>query len=180
MNIRILDAADVAAFQSLRLAGLQECPQAFSSSFEEEKDLSHADIAGRLLPGAGHCVFGAFRQFQLVGILGFQCEGRRKLAHKAFIWGMYVAPGHRRTGIGGGLLAAALDHADSLPAIRLVNIAVNRSNSAAVALYRGVGFSEYGVEPDALCVNGSYYDEIQLVRFSRRGSGSSSPNGAGT
>jgi ribosomal protein S18 acetylase RimI-like enzyme len=106
---------------------------------------------------------------QLVGILGFQCELKRKTAHKAFIWGMYVTPAHRRKGIGRGLLATALEMADSLPSLQLVTITVNSSNVAAVALYENIGFMIYGVEPDALLVNGQLYDETQMFRRVRGG-----------
>ena len=167
MDIRPLTASDAAAFQALRLAGLQECPEAFASSYEEERDISLEELSRRLVPKATQCVLGASREKQLIGILGFQVESKHKLAHKAFIWGMYVMPAHRRKGIGGRLLATALEMADSLPSLHLVTIAVNSSNVAAVALYEKLGFTTYGVEPDALLVNGQLYDETQMFRHSR-------------
>src|SRR5688572_29853652 len=36
MQIRALTPKDAAAFAALRLRGLQECPEAFASSYEEE------------------------------------------------------------------------------------------------------------------------------------------------
>jgi ribosomal protein S18 acetylase RimI-like enzyme len=169
LNVRPLTASDAAAFQELRLRALQDCPEAFSSSYAEERGLALEEIATRLVPNEGRRVFGAFLERELVGVLGFQRETMRKLAHKAFIWGMYVAPAHRRNGVGRQLLAAALELAQSLPALRQVKVSVNSSNAAAVALYERVGFRGYGVEPNALLVNGELYDETQMVCHIRGG-----------
>lgn len=42
MEIRLLTAADAAVYRHLRLEGLQMNPEAFGSSFEEEKDMGLA------------------------------------------------------------------------------------------------------------------------------------------
>lgn len=166
---RKLDASDAAAFQALRLSALQDCPEAFASSYEEERDIPLDDISRRLIPGDGHYVLGAFLDTALVGILGFQHESKRKLAHKAFVWGMYVAPAQRRHGIGRQLLDIALGMAQTLPGLRQVTIVVNSANSAALALYENVGFTAYGVEPGALMVAGKLHDETQMVHHLRTG-----------
>jgi hypothetical protein len=36
---------------------------------------------------------------------------------------------------------------------------------AAVSLYRSRGFERYGLERDALCIDGEYFDEEHLVLF---------------
>ena len=50
MNARVLAPADAAAFQAIRLQGLVECPSAFASSAEEERDLPLAVVAERRAP----------------------------------------------------------------------------------------------------------------------------------
>ena len=89
--VRELGAADAAAFQALRLRGLAECPAAFAASHDEECGRPEAEVADRLRGGPDRCVLGAFRGAALVGCLGVDRERKRKLAHKAFLWGMYVA-----------------------------------------------------------------------------------------
>ena len=86
--VRELGAVDAEAFQALRLRGLAECPTAFASSVEEESATLLAELAERLRARPGHCVLGAFRRQALVGCLGLERERHRKLAHKAFVWGM--------------------------------------------------------------------------------------------
>ena len=93
MDIRTLQMADAAFFQALRLDALRECPSSFSSSYEEECHLPLSRVGERLVPTPEHAVFGAFEDCALVGTVGLRRERPGKLAHKAVIWGVYVAPG---------------------------------------------------------------------------------------
>src|SRR5688572_32283912 len=117
MRLRTLDSSDVAAFRALRLAALRECPTAFSSSYEEERDIPLAHAAQRMAPDRDRAIFGAFDGGTLVGTVGLQRERKLKLAHKAVIWGVYVAPSFRQRGVGRLLLEHALAHAASLPGL---------------------------------------------------------------
>lgn len=60
MEVRILQTGDAAAFKSIRLAALRECPTAFSASYEEECDIALEQTAERLAPNQDRAVFGAF------------------------------------------------------------------------------------------------------------------------
>ncbi|RPH55932.1 MAG: GNAT family N-acetyltransferase, partial [Acidobacteria bacterium] len=115
MRIGELGSEHARAFQELRLAALRECPSAFASSYEEEHDTPIAVVAERLVAKPDRCVLGAWLGSDLVGMVGLRREQARKLSHKAFIWGMYVAPAVRRRGTGGRLLAHALARAASMP-----------------------------------------------------------------
>lgn len=162
MTIRRLVPSDAAEFQALRLQSLQDTPSAFGSSYNEEVSTPLSSIEGRLaaLPDRG--VFGAFDNGQLVGISGLGRENLRNLSHKAFIWGMYVAPTHRRAGLAKRLLAKALALARSVPEIRQVTLCVNASASAAVHLYQSFGFVTFGREPEAILINSTLYDELHM------------------
>lgn len=161
--VRRLLPADAGPFQQLRLRGLQECPGAFASSHAEEVGTDGATIAQRLAPKADGGVFGAFDGARLVGLVGMQREGMAKLRHKAFLWGMYVAPEARRTGAGRALVAHALAYARDDLGVRQVNLGVNTSNHAAIALYRSAGFEVYGTERESLVVDGRPVDEHHMV-----------------
>lgn len=163
MLMRTLTPDDAPAFQALRLRGLQECPQAFSSSFEEEVVTPLAEIELRLQPKPDSAIFGAFRAGVLVALVGIQKEGMAKLAHKAFVWGVYVAPEARSVGIGAQLLGHALRHAAEVLAVRQVNLGVNTQNTAAIALYKKLGFVQYGLERGFLIVDGALHDEYHMV-----------------
>lgn len=163
LNIRALTPADSLAFQALRLRGLQECPEAFASSHEEEVGTPISEIERRLQPKTDSAIFGAFQESGLCALVGLQREGMAKLAHKSFVWGVYVAPEARGRGVGAQIMRHALSYAATVLGTRQVNLGVNTRNTAAVALYRSLGFIEYGLEPDYLLVNGVAHDEYQMV-----------------
>ncbi len=163
-SIRKLLPGDAAAFQAIRLRGLLEIPAAFSSSHAEEVDTPLATIAQRLSPRPGGAVLGAFLDAGLVGVIGIQQESQKQLAHKAFIWGMYVAPEHRRGGIGRALVAQAVEVATHQFGVRAIKLGVNTRNAAAIALYRSMGFNAYGTETGFLLVDGELHDEHLMVR----------------
>lgn len=169
LQLRPLTPADAAPFAALRLRGLRECPQAFSSSYEEEAATPLADFERRLQPQPGRAVLGAFDGGTLVATVGIKREDMRQLSHKAFLWGMYVAPEARRRSVGRRLLRHALEYAVDPLGVRQVNLGVTASNTAAVALYRALGFVAYGVEREYLCVDGQYHDEILMACRLRRG-----------
>jgi GNAT superfamily N-acetyltransferase len=113
MNFRRLTPADASAFQVLRLSALREVPSAFGSSYEEEKNSAACAIEDRLAVKTDRGVFGAFNAADLIGLVALGRESMHKLAHKAFIWGMYVAPQVRGKGLGRALLVEALSLARS-------------------------------------------------------------------
>lgn len=165
MLIRRLVPADALAFRTLRLAALRECPSAFCSSYEEECDTPLATIEARFAPDSGRNVFGAFDGDALVGIVGVGREDGPKLRHKASIRGMVVSPGQRGKGTGKLLLEHALAFIAGMEGVRQVLLALNADNVAALALYQSMGFTVFGREPDALCVDGVFHDNLHMVRI---------------
>jgi len=163
LNIRVLTPLDSGAFLALRLRGLEECPEAFASSFEEEVNTPIAEIEGRLQPNADCAIFGAFEESKLCALVGLQRERMAKMAHKSFIWGVYVAPEARGRGVGAEIMRHALTYAESVLGTRQVNLGVNTKNTSAVSLYKKLGFIQFGFERDFLLVNGVLQDEYQMV-----------------
>jgi ribosomal protein S18 acetylase RimI-like enzyme len=163
MEIRALLPQDAEQFRALRLRGLLECPTAFASSYAEEQGHTIEVVAERLSQKSDASVLGAFEGSALVGVVGVQREPMAKLAHKTFIWGLYVAPEARNACIGGALMARALQYASAQLGARQVNLGVNTANTAALALYRKLGFEEYGHERGFLLVDGVLYDEYHMV-----------------
>ena len=165
VHIRTLSEADAASYRSLRLRGLREHPEAFSSSYEEECERSLHDVAARLRASDLGVAFGAFVGEQLAGSVGVYRDRHRKLAHRAMLVGMYVAPEHRKLSIGRALVERAVQHATTVLRARQVVLGVGADNAAAIALYRGVGFEPFGVERDYLFADGQYHDEMHMIRF---------------
>ncbi len=57
-----------------------------------------------------------------------------------------------------------LSYAAAVLGTRQVNLGVNTKNLAGVALYKKLGFVEYGLERGYLLVGGVLHDEYQMVR----------------
>src|SRR5882672_7616229 len=86
-QVRRLMPADVRLYREIRLEALQQAPEAFGSTFEQECSQSLAQF-GEVLATAD--VFGAFRETDLLGMAGYRTQAGAKRAHKGFLWGMYV------------------------------------------------------------------------------------------
>lgn len=164
MQVRELGPDDARAFQALRLAALKECPPALASSYEEECETPIDIVAQRLIAKADRCVLGVWIGSDFVGMLGLKRENLRKLAHKAYIWGMYVAPTARGRGVGRRLVAEALSRAAAMGGVRQVNLGVNAANAEAIALYEAAGFKSFGIERGFMLLDGVLHDEIMMVR----------------
>jgi ribosomal protein S18 acetylase RimI-like enzyme len=165
MDVRQLGPADAPAYQRLRLLSLRESPSAFSASYEDEADRSIDEVAARITPASDGsiCMLGIFEHDELCGFVAVIRPRRAKLRHGAELAGMYVAPTFRRRGFGSALLNAAIAHIRSMGGVHHIKLGVNDTNTAAKALYQSVGFERYGVEPAALNIDGTFYNEERYI-----------------
>lgn len=163
MQIRLLTPLDAPAWRSLRLRGLREHPEAFTSSHEEDAQQPVEASAARLA-ARSNSFWGAFERGELVGIVGLERETRAKNRHKARVVGMYVAPEMAGRGLGRALLDALVAQARGEGLGSLV-LTVTEGNAAAQHLYEAAGFRSFGVEPDAIRVGGQRWakNHMQLA-----------------
>ena len=165
MLIRRLTPADAGAARAVRLRALREHPEAFATSYEEERERDPAETARRLEPGPGQLTLGAFDDGRLVGTATLTRSAKPKLLHRATLAAMYVAPEARARGAGGALLEGVLETARGW-GVTDVGLAVTVGNAAARRIYERAGFVAYGVEPRALRVDGRFHDvELMCLRL---------------
>ncbi len=163
VELRILVADDGAAWRRVRLEALEGDPEAFSATVEAHLKLTDNEIRTRLAADMNErFVVGAFAGEELVGTAGFVREPGLKERHKGFVWGVYLRASHRGTGVGRRMMAVLLDHARRIDGLEQINISVATTQTAAMKLYRSLGFAPYGCEPRALKINGRYIDEEHL------------------
>jgi RimJ/RimL family protein N-acetyltransferase len=158
LAIRVLTSEDAALFRDIRLEGLMQQPEAFSSTYEVESVRPLGFFAERL---AGSTVFGGFEGATLLGVAGFKRHEGLKERHKAMLWGMYVRPEARGRGLGARLVEAVLAHARGR--VEIVMLACTEENRAARRLYESAGFVAYGIERHALKQGGRYYDDVLMA-----------------
>ncbi|CAN5241034.1 GNAT family N-acetyltransferase [soil metagenome] len=150
--------ADAAAYRAIRLEALRKSPTAFGSDLAGESAEPPEWFAERLKTSS---VFGGFKGAALIGVAGLVVERQPKRAHKGSLWGVYVRPETRSASVGRSLVKAVL--AEAAGRVEIVHLTVERGNLNARRLYTSLGFVEFGLEKDALKVDGTYYDNILMA-----------------
>lgn len=164
MDYRFLTALDADRYQSLRLEGIKNTPEAFGSSYEEEKD-TPIDLIAKQLEDSNVYTMGAFEENKLFGIATLWLEEKLKLKHKANIFAVYVSPEKRGLGVGKKLIQEIINKARTLDGVEQINLSVVSTNNAAKQLYISLGFTVFGTEKSALKVGLEYFDEEYMVLF---------------
>lgn len=165
LNLRRLRAQDASAFKDIRLEGLRLHPDAFGASFAEEQSQALERVADRL--DSGH-VMAAVADDAIAGVVGLACSRAEKTRHVGLIWGLYVRPSWRRSGVARHLLETVISDAmhmhpqDWMPDLRSLRICVEINNRAAIGLYEALGFSAWAVEKQAFRVGDHFHDEIHM------------------
>ncbi len=163
--IRFAREEDAAAYRDLRLEALRNHPEAFSSDYAEHLAKPMAFWTQRLLSSGsddGVTLYFATVDQELVGMCGLACTVSPKLRHSGSIVSMYVRPDWRGLGIAQALVNACLEWARGLD-VKVVKLGVVTTNAAAIRCYARCGFWVYGIEPQALCHDGVFYDELLMV-----------------
>ncbi len=164
IEIRTLQVTNAESWWNLRLEALEGEPLAFGKSPEEHRQTT-IDAAMRRINDHSPNSFdmGAFDGETLVGMCTFIRSTNLKEQHKGNIYGVYVAPGYRNSGIGRSLLTATISRAKEAPTLEQILITVGANQESAKHLYLSLGFEIYGMEKRALKVGAVYIDEIQLL-----------------
>src|SRR5450756_150960 len=107
LEVRRLEAHDIADYRELRLEGLRSHPEAFGASWEEESAKPAAWWAERLQTSI--VLGGWIDDSPLLGVAGLHVNVAAKLRHKGILWGMYVRPAARGTGLAASLVQRVIE-----------------------------------------------------------------------
>jgi len=152
-EIRLLAPGEAALYRNIRLEGLKQKPEAFSSTIERQNAMPLSWFAERIVRGN---IFGGFAGDELLGVAGYWPQEGAKVCHVCAKVGAHLGLGER-------LIEAVVSHASGR--IEQLQLGVASDNQAPYRLYKKTAFSEYGREMKALKQDGRDVDEILMVRF---------------
>jgi ribosomal protein S18 acetylase RimI-like enzyme len=138
VRVRQIGPEAIREFRTIRLRALADAPQAFGARLDDEQSQDEAWWLQRLVGGA---VFIAEDHTGPHGITTTRPDPEDPSVVDVF--SMWVAPEHRRQGLGRRLLSAAVDWSRNTHA-RTVRIGVANDNDAAWELYLNAGFVPTG------------------------------------
>jgi ribosomal protein S18 acetylase RimI-like enzyme len=126
-----------------RLRALQDAPGAFGSTYAKEARLADEDWARRVAQWTGETstAFLALDAGAACGIAAGYLDADD--ATRAELVSMWVAPSHRRSGVGRALVGAVLAWARTRGA-RTLLLLVTCTNEGAIAFYERLGFTMTG------------------------------------
>lgn len=164
--IRELLASDACEYGRLHLEALTTNPEAFAGTAEDFAKKPSEELAEeiRTWQSSGGFALGGFSpEGKLAGMIGVGRASLAKLAHRGHVWGVYVTPAARGTGLGRRLLFEVIQRASRTDGLVQLDIEVVTKNAKAYALYEQAGFVPVGLQPAALQVEGRFLDEHLLV-----------------
>lgn len=165
---RLLTPEDAAAYLELRLEMLSESPWAFLTSPEESSNT--VEVVRARISKPESAILGVFgSEGALLSVAGIGRSDRAKTRHKAYVWGVYTTPGARGQGFGHAVVQAAVGVARSWAGVEMISLSCSARATAALAMYRDLGFTVWGTEPDAMRVDGVPADEVHLCLFPGEG-----------
>ncbi len=138
MEIVRFTRADAPRFRALRLRALRDSPNAFGSTYERASSRSLDDWARGIEDLA---TFVAVADGVDIGMVRGARD--RDEASSAWLISMWVAPDHRRTGVGNALIDEVVGWARAEGYSR-IKLDVADSNDPAIRLYARKGFNATG------------------------------------
>ncbi|MGB1012237.1 MAG: GNAT family N-acetyltransferase [Thiolinea sp.] len=168
MNIRKIGPNDAAAFSALRLEVIEKNPVQMGLSHEEELTRTLDSFREQLTFTPPNAMFGGFSEGKLVATAAVGYTSKFPSSrHKMVMWGVFTSPRFRRKGFSRGVVEAAIQNAFR-NGVRRINLQVYVPNEPALNLYKSIGFTEYGVEPEAIHLDGKYYDGVHMTILNKQ------------
>ena len=145
--IRALAATDGMVLKDVRLRALRDAPLAFTQTVadvEHDPDDEWFEWAGEMsVDGGDSATYLAFGHDPAVAIGMAGGYLHREDSAEAVVWGVWVDPAARGSGIGRDLVSAVIDWATTRGCER-VTLCVTDTSGAAISLYRELGFAHHG------------------------------------
>ena len=164
-SIRELSDSNWLEYKAIRLRSLQDSPDSFGSTYEREALFQTEQWKARLRvsPSIHDAVaFAAIVGESYVGLLS--CVIQEPATRSAHLYQMWVAPEYRGDGVGMALVEQVRKWAYKRNIEKLL-LSVTTVNSAAMSLYRKIGFEAIG-ETELLRPGSTLESQIMEAKLS--------------
>jgi len=155
-------------YRDIWLEALQQAPEAFSASYEEQKKVSDSEWKERFesvyFERGGIVVFARIGN-NPIGFVGAYFEENIKFRHVATIWGAYVKPEYRKQGFARDMVNEILRKLKALPHLNKVKTYAITNGNLAVNVYKEFGFEIIGIFKQELFTKDIYYDVYCMEKF---------------
>lgn len=164
--IRTLSSKDLDAYIAIRRESFIKAPLAFAQLADEEidRELTLKEMSSW---GEENFVLGHFPErgetSQLMGIMGLMRYTAPKRRHRAYLWGVYVKEEARGQGVAKKLLEETLGRCQRMNGLERIMLTVSHHAEAAIALYKSVGFVQFGCEPGAARTGNIAMNELYFL-----------------
>lgn len=164
LTFRKLIATESTNYRSIRLECLQQFPEYFGSTFEEENAQAELIFEKYIIEeNPDHFMTGAFDADNLIGICGFDRQTRNKTMHRGEIVQMYVKAEYANKKVGYNLLIKTITHAFTNSEIDQVTLSFVEGNTSAKKLYENIGFISYGKIERYFKLGNSYSNQCFMI-----------------
>ena len=160
VKIKILNVDESNDFRTIRLSALEKSPEMFGSTYIAEVEKPLVFFKNCL---SSSTVFGAYYKNKIIGLATLTQENGIKFSHKASLSSVFIEPEFQKKGVASILLSAIIEYSEKH--VEQILLTVADDNKPAIHLYKKFGFETYGIETQAMKVNGQYTDEILMKRF---------------
>ncbi|WP_339052595.1 N-acetyltransferase [Candidatus Lariskella endosymbiont of Epinotia ramella] len=157
-QIRLLEQKDWEIWKQFRLETLQNEPENFESSYEDELHWPDSKFQDML---TNNDIFATFVNNSLASCAAFYQMHRSKTKHRGVIWSVYTKPEYRRMGIASILLNEIINK--TRERVSQLHLNCLTYNTSAIELYKKHGFRIYGIEPKSIKVNNEFFDEYLMI-----------------
>ncbi|ALF58880.1 GNAT family N-acetyltransferase [Psychrobacter urativorans] len=160
VKIKILSVDESNDFRTIRLSALEKSPEMFGSTYIAEVEKPLVFFKSCL---SSSTVFGAYYKNKIIGLATLTQENGIKFSHKASLSSVFIETEFQKKGVASILLSAIIEYSEKH--VEQILLTVADDNKPAIHLYKKFGFETYGIETQAMKVNGQYTDEILMKRF---------------
>jgi GNAT superfamily N-acetyltransferase len=170
ITVRVLDEEDWETYRDVRLAALKESPNSFTASYADEAAQDEAFWRDRMNRSLR---FLAERDDEPAGVVSLGTENEDEEIGDLF--GLYVTPSNRNTGVSWRLVQAAAQRARA-DGFKQVHYWVGTENARAIAFAANFGFRPSGIRRPTRVQNEDFGDQEIAMALSLQADPGSVPN----